>query len=277
MENVATKEHRKLARGLIEGLEIRVHSGPPVLESEIHSARDFLRENEFSPESDYFSRLYQVQTRLATRPPQTQAGPARRKGNYGGEAGGRWMQLQSAYDHVILSTCYDGVFNLKPGRIKISHRFNQQGRLDFVELKFLRSLQPCLNGELRKLILIKDYQDLRKDWSAAEAHVLEVLPRELVFLFEDIFRCPKHEVLGWLANIGHRLADDLIKGLRSNSTNGHGSQDGRNPDQLSLRAILTDEVAPPILEKAAALHCVAECQDPKTVLLRCVRHSAATH
>jgi len=30
--------------------------------------------------------------------------------------------------------------------------------------------------------------------------VLDVLPQELVFLFENIFRCPKDEVLAWLIN-----------------------------------------------------------------------------
>ena len=104
------------------------------------------------------------------------------------------MQLQSAYDHVILSTCYEGDFNQQHGRVKISHRFNQEGRLDFVELKFLRSLHACLNGETRKLLTIKNYQDLRREWHSADAFVLPVLPRELVFLFDDIFRCSKSEL-----------------------------------------------------------------------------------
>ena len=92
------------------------------------------------------------------------------------------MQIQSAYDHVILSTCYDGEHNGQQGRIKISHRFNQEGRIDFVELKFLRSLQPFLNGALRKLVSVCNYQHLKRDWSSAEAFVLAVLPRELIFL-----------------------------------------------------------------------------------------------
>ena len=128
------------------------------------------------------------------------------KHNYGGEAAGRWMQLQSAYDHLILSTCYEGCINLQSGRIKISHRFNAAGRVDFVELKFLRSTHACLTGEIRKLLTIKGFQTLRKDWLSAEAFVLPVLPRELVFLFEEIFRTPKHELFAWLVNIGRRVA-----------------------------------------------------------------------
>ena len=164
---MATKDHRRQAKGLIEALESRVHAGPAVLDTELHSAREFLRGNEFSRSSDYYRRLERVQGRLAGRPAVPVLLPGKR--NYGGEAAGRWLQLQSAYDHIILSHCYEGEFHCKTGRVKISHRFNQAGRIDFVELKFLRSLDPCLNGEIRKLLRVKDYQVIRRDWRAAEA------------------------------------------------------------------------------------------------------------
>ena len=192
--------------------------------------------------------------------------PAKR--NYGGQAAGHWMQLQSAYDHVILSTCYEGEFDLKPGRVKISHRFNQQGRIDFVELKFLRSLQPCLNGEIRSLLRVRDYPTIRKDWRAAEAFILPVLPQELIFLYQDIFRSPRHEVLAWLVNIGHRIVGDLLEDLRTRPVNGSVPQRGTNGDQLCLQAVRTDEVAAPILEHAAALESTVELSDPKTAWVR---------
>jgi hypothetical protein len=257
-----------MARGLIEQLEVRVHAGPPVLESEINSALNFLRQSEFSPESDYFNRLQLVKSRLNQRWQAPSPIAPRRKSNYGGEAAGRWMQLQSAYDHVILSSCYDGEHNLGRGRIKISHRFNQEGRVDFVELKFLRSLQPCLTGGYRKLVLVKDYQDLRKDWCEAEAFVLEVMPRELVFLFKDIFRCPKEDMVAWLVNIGHRLAGDLVNAIDAGSVNGYDAAPPRNADQLHLDAAQSDAVAMPILEHAASLEGVIENLDSKTVVLR---------
>ena len=187
---VATKDHKRFARGLIEALECRVHAGPPVHEAEVRSAREFLYQNDFPLASDYFQRLEQIRSRLearATTPVPLLPG----KRNYGGEAAGRWMQLQCAYDHVILSTCYEGDFDCKHGRVKISHRFNQAGRMDFVELKSLRSLHCCLNGEIRKLLRVTDYQTIRRDWHTAEAFVLAVLPQELIFLYEDIFRCPR--------------------------------------------------------------------------------------
>ncbi len=272
---MATKEHRRRARGLIEGLEFRIHAGPPVRESEILSAREFLRQSEFSPVSDYFDRLGRIQDRLSARSNEPLL--PRGKANYGGEAAGRWMQLQSAFDHVILSTCYEGEFNFKSGRVKISHRFNQNGRIDFVELKFLRSLHPCLDGEIRKLLTVKGYQTIRKDWRVAEAFALEVLPRELIFLYQDVFREPKEEILAWLVNIGHRLAGDLLKDLRTRPVNGHDSRTGKNPNQLCLRAIRTDEVALPILEKAASLECTVDFQGPKEVLVRyAIKSTSAT-
>lgn len=268
--NVATKEHKRHAKGLIERLESRVHLGPPINEGEILSAQQFLRQSGFSPSSDYFGRLGQIQNRLGHRAVAVSQPTAKR--NYGGEAAGRWMQLQCAFDHVILSTCYDGNFNSQSGRIKISHRFNQEGRIDFVELKFLRSLHACLNGELRKLVIVKGYQDLQKSWHSAEAFVLPILPRELIFLYENIFRCERSEVLAWLINIGHRIAEDLLNDLKTRPANGHSPEAPRNPDQLCLSALRTDEVGFPIVESAAVMESAVELLDEKNVLVRYVTH-----
>jgi len=259
-----TKESRRQARGLVEELESRTHAGPPVHENEIVSAREFLRQHDFPSASDYFNRLVQIQDRVGARP----AARPQAKRNYGGEAGGWWMQVQSVYDHVILSTCHQGEFNLRRGRVKISHRFNQAGRIDFVELKFLRSLQPELNGGIRKLLTVKDYQHLTKDWHEAEAFALRVLPQELIFLFQDIFRCPRNEVLGWLINIGHQAVEDLLNVVTAHPVNGCDTRSDGNPDQLCLKTVLTDEVAWPILERAAALESAVEFDDPEKVVVR---------
>jgi hypothetical protein len=243
-----------------------VHVGPPIQATEILTAQEFLRDNDFSPASDYFNRLGQIQNRLEPRLREAPS-PALKR-NYGGEAAGCWMQLQSAYDHVILSTCYDGGADGRDGRVKISHRFNQAGRIDFVELKFLRSLQPCLNGEFRKLVMVKDYAKIRKDWHAAEAFVLPVLPRELVFLFQDVFRCPREEVLAWLINIGHRLAKDLVEDLEQRPPNGSEEQPQTNGHQRPLAALRSDEVAIPVLEQALVLESAIALSSPKTAVIR---------
>ena len=235
-------------------------------------ARHFLSQNDFSEASDYFQRLAQIETRLQTRTAASPLLPDKR--NYGGQAAGRWMQVQSAYDHVILSTCYDGELNAQSGRIKISHRFNQAGRFDFVELKFLRSPHACLNGEVRSLIRVKDYQHQRKDWHATEAFVLPLLPRELVFLYEDIFRSPRPELLAWLINIGHGLVADLVRDLRApGSAPLAMAASGRNGNQLCLTSLPGDEVAWPILGQAANLQAAVEQNDPRTAAVRYVTNS----
>lgn len=264
---MATKEHRRHARGLIEGLEGRVHLGPPINREEILLAREFLRQNEFSPLSDYFCRLGKIQDCLQARSSRAVM-PTTGKRNYGGAAAGYWMQVQSAYDHLILSTCYEGDLNTKHGRIKISHRFNQEGRIDFVELKFLRSLHPCLDGALRKLLTVNGYQSLRRDWHTAEAFVLEVLPQELVFLYPDLFRSERAELFAWLINIGHGLVTDLLDDLPRQPRNGQRGQNGQSSSQLALAALLEDDVALPILEKASAVQAAVDIQDPKTVEVR---------
>jgi len=262
-----TKEHKREARGLVEALESRVHAGPPICETDILSAREFLRERDFSAASAYFNRLAQIQDQVASRP----AVKRPEKRNYGGEAAGCWIQLQSVYDHVIISTCHEGEFNLRRGRVKISHRFNAAGRIDFVELKLLRSLQPALDGSIRKLVTVKGYPGLRNDWHAAEAFALRVLPQELVFLFEDSFRCRRDELLAWLINQGHWTVKDLLGDLKAGRVNGHLPGAGSNPAQLPLQAVLKDEVALPILEQAAALESAVECDGSETVVVRYVR------
>lgn len=262
---MATKEHKRYAKGLIEKLESRIHGGPRIEDGELLSVREFLHQNDFSPASEYFRRLGEIQDRLEGRANGHSVPQGKR--NYGGQAGGRHMQLQSIYDHVILSICYGGEFNTKRGRVKVSHRFNQEGRVDFVELKFLCSLSPVLNGAIRKLILVKDYQKIRRDWDAAEAYVLPVLPQELVFLYKDLFRCEKADVLSWLINIGHTIAGDLLTELDSRpaaSANGNG-------EQLGLEFVREDPVALPILQKAAARECAVEVEDERVVVARYVR------
>lgn len=267
--NMPTKENRRHARGIVEALESRAHVGPSVGPDEILSARAFLEQNDFSPTSDYFGRLARIQSCVTHRP----ARPRAAKRNYGGEAAGCWMQLQSIYDHVILSVCYDGEFNARRGRIKLSHRFNETGRIDFVELKFLRSMQPCLTGEIRKLLLVQDYPNLHHDWHEAEAHALRVLPQELVFLYTDIFRLPRTEMLSWLINIGHRTVADLLGELRTGHVNGCDRATGENSNQLRLAEVRSDGVAVPILEQAAALESTVESSDSESVLVRYAHRS----
>ena len=111
-------------------------------------------------------------------------------------------------------------------------------------------------------------RSIRKDWHAAEAFVLPILPRELVFLYQDIFRCPREEVLAWLVNIGHRLAKDLVNDLEQRPADGWDAHPSVNGDQRCLTALRTDEVAMPILEHALALESVVEVTSPKTAVVR---------
>jgi len=328
---MATKDNKRQVRELVEALEQRAHVGPMVGHAEIQSARDFLRQNDFSPASDYFNRLTCLENRLQGRAPAFARAATKR--NYGGKAAGYRMQVQSIYDHLILSTCYEGDFNTRHGRVKISHRFNREGRIDFVELKYLNSLHPPLNGEVRKLLTVRGYQSNRKDWYATEAHVLKVLPQELVFLYEDIFRCPRARIFAWLINIGHNIVEDLVQDLKlrqgsgacldfarpagsepnlcwpngarnhqgngsthrngnsravklASEPNGHGratdngsSFDGAYlrpagyPEQLGLENLSQDEVAAPILEKAAGLESAVEMVSHSEVVVRYSRKS----
>ena len=263
---MATKEHKTQARLLIEHLESRLHNGAPIADTELSSVSEFLRQRDFSAASDYHARLVKVRHQLLNR--SKHPAPHQGKRNYGGQAGDQWMQVQSAFDHLILSTCYAGKFNTHRGRIKISHRFNREGRIDFVELKFVQSLLPVLNGQFRKLLLVSGYQTIRKDWRVADAFVLPVVPQELIFLYENVFRCPKHELFAWLINIGHGITQDLGDTLRSAFGGGREFRSNSQVGQLPLQAIREDEVALPIIEKAATLQSTVECLEPSRVVVR---------
>lgn len=119
------------------------------------------------------------------------------------------------------------------------------------------------------LLRVKDYQTLQREWWAAQAFVLPVLPRELIFVHQDIFRFLRNEVLAWLVNIGHRLADDLLLELPQQSGNADSPR-GVNGEQLPIEAARDDQVARPILEKAVTLEAVVELDEPKSVLVRYV-------
>jgi hypothetical protein len=176
------------------------------------------------------------------------------------------MQVQSAYDHIIVSTCYAGEFNTQRGRIKLSHRFNRAGRVDFIEVKLLKSLHPALHGEYRKLLVLKNYQACNREWHEAEAFVLPVLPRELIFLYPEVFRIPRGQMLAWLVNIGHSLTADLCKAMYQESINGVNSVSERGT-QLPLKDIPKDDVAVPILEKSSGLQASIEMLDSGNVLI----------
>ena len=259
---MATKQHRLQARGLIENLESRLHSGNPIQDHELIAASTFLQQNAFPAASDYHGRLRRLRDQLAVR---AKSPAPLIKRNYGGQADGLWMQVQSAYDHLIVSTCYAGQVHLKRGRVKISHRFNQAGRIDFVELKFVSALEACLNGEVRKLLLVKDYQAIERNWHSAEAFVLPVLPKELVFLYADLFRFGRAELHAWLINIGHSILAHLQAALSGRALDPDQSQ-SRTP-QLPLGALLDDPVAAPILSQAGELKASTQLLDPSRALV----------
>lgn len=252
-----TRDARRLARQRMEWLETAFHAGPDIGPDHLHEFKEFLQGQGFPPNSQYFERLARLENllRLRTAPPQAV------KRDYAGYAAGCWMQLQSIYDHCILSVCYDGEFRRQPGRIKISHRFNRAGRVDFVEAKLLQSLDPKLHGALRKLITIRDYAQRQPDWWCAPAYTLRVLPRELLFLHPEIFRCARSQLLAWLINIGHRTVADLVDELTRAQVPG-------SPDrsrQWPLSWLPRDPVAWPILQQAAHLEAFLEPGDSPDV------------
>jgi hypothetical protein len=87
------------------------------------------------------------------------------------------MQIQSAFDHIILSTCYAGEFNLRRGRIKISHRFNHEGRLDFGRAHMRR---VCGSGTRYEAVYIEVDEKALQRWLLLLAPPKKKRPRDPV-------------------------------------------------------------------------------------------------
>jgi len=77
---------------------------------------------------------------------------------------------------LILSTCYEGEFKPERGRVKIPTASNQEGRIDFCRIEIPARVAPFLNGEIRKLLTMKGYQSLRRDWRSAERSFWKFFP-----------------------------------------------------------------------------------------------------
>jgi hypothetical protein len=260
-----TKEARRLARQRLEALEAAVRTGSGPSLAQIHDFARFLRQYGFAPSSEYFSRLARLEAFVRSH--VVPAPLAKR--DYGGYAAGCWMQVQSIFDHVLLSVCYEGAFHGRRGRIKISHRFNRAGRIDFVEAKLLRSLVSQMDGAVRKLVTVREFLSLEPDWWTASAYALRVLPQELLFLHADIFRYPRAEVLAWLVNIGHRTVADLVTELKSGPMDPPPEPEQR---QWPISSLTGDPVAWPILQQAAFLEaCMEPGDSPDVFLVRYLR------
>ncbi|MCS7091498.1 MAG: hypothetical protein RMN51_05555 [Verrucomicrobiota bacterium] len=255
-----TRQARRSAHQRMRELEAAFHAGPSALTlADLDDFEQFLFQQGFAPDSEYFARTALLKARLQERITPTQA----EKRDYAGYGAGCWMQVQSVFDHCLLSVCYAGEFRTRPGRIKITHRFNRAGRVDFVEAKLLQSLDPQLHGALRKLITVREYTRLQHDWWRAQAFVLRVLPRELLFLHQEIFRCPREQLLAWLINIGHRTVADLVEELRGEPL----AKSVPSPHQLPLNLLPNDPVAWPILQEASILEALVEPGDTSDIHL----------
>lgn len=278
---MATKALRQQARQWVETLESRLHIGPSPGLAEIQSARDFLRQHDFPAASDYFRRLNRIEGSLITR---SAANPLPKR-NYGGRIADFWLQVQSVFDHVLVSVCYQGEFRAQRGRVKLTHRFNAAGRVDFVEMKYLRALDARLDGATRKLVLVRDFALRPRAWLEAEAFVLRVLPRELILIEPDVFRCPRAEIVAWLVNLGHWTAaqtlaaletrgDDARPEMRADARSAAGPE-SPPPTQRDLPELIGDAVALPILQQARVLRACAESDSPEQAVLRYVRETTA--
>jgi len=132
----------------------RAGSGDP-------GARTLLLQHEFSPSSDYFNRLAGVQSRLRTRVIAPALASVKR--NYGGAsaaAGCRSRCLRPPHpEHVLRRR----VPHPAGGRVKSPIGSTSRAASTSVELKFLQSLHSPLDGQLRKLLLVRDFATIHKD------------------------------------------------------------------------------------------------------------------
>ena len=210
----------------------------------------------FSGGSEHFKRalsIYQMEARDGIADTDIQQ-PKRLlesgKYDYVGHIGSYFLQAVIAYDHLFLTRVYSGEFHARKGKIKISNRFNSEGRLDLIDAKLIRSLDAHMDGAIRHLVTIDGYRTLSKDWQTAPLLYLSCIPKEMIFVKGDILRASPPKLYNTLVGYAYRTASDLLDGISRETI---AAETPRNPQQLPLDKIVHNDMAMYILGKAASL------------------------
>lgn len=161
------------------------------------------------------------------------------------------VQAAPVYDHIFLSRLYGKQTKQGGCRIRVSWRFNQEGRIDLIDTKIVKTPDRRFIGSIRHLLRVKEYNEagFEKNWWVAEAYCLPCVPQEMLCFMDGFLRLPMKEKYQEILEEGHGTAELILYGLE----NHYIGSIRRANRQMPLSHICYDNPAIHILDSAAGL------------------------
>lgn len=128
------------------------------------------------------------------------------------------INVRPSYDHFFISRFYADHISTK---IKISWRFNEEGRLDLIDLITIwRGNRERRLNERTNIITVLDYQNrLDKAWEKSSA-LYHVLPDEINIVNRSFSSKSLEKRYNSLARFGHGIVKDVLRATNNNSLQG---------------------------------------------------------
>ncbi|MBI2498844.1 hypothetical protein HYV88_01220 [Candidatus Woesearchaeota archaeon] len=169
------------------------------------------------------------------------------KREYVGMADNTKVRVIPVFDHLFLSRTYREQREnqqVKSNAIKVSWRFNKEGRIDLVDYMLFSDYKPG------HVLVVNNYQRIHPPWLSAEA-IHYPLPEETSLLNRTFRDLPFERKYEHLLRYGHSTARHVIECI--NTSNISDSTDKLKLGQESLLDIAADPTAIAILSKAGEL------------------------
>ena len=169
------------------------------------------------------------------------------KREYVGMAGRTKVTVAPVFDHLFLSRVYRKQSEnrqVNGKAIKVSWRFNQEGRIALVDYMLFSDYNPG------HILVVNNYQRIHPAWLSAEV-IHYPLPEETSLLNRTFRDLPFERKYEHLLRYGHSTARHIIECI--NTGNISDSTDKLKPGQESLLDIEADPTAIAILSKAGEL------------------------
>ncbi|MBT5021319.1 hypothetical protein HON01_00745 [Candidatus Woesearchaeota archaeon] len=251
MAKIPMQSRRKI-NGILTELETLVKNGEfgevvPKIKPLI-SMLEFFKVN---PISKYYARIEKIETKIKRNSQKVkhQSGSSNNldlkdvkslnfedgKHDYVGMSGSSRVRITRVYDHMFLSRIYQRT-------MKLSWRFNKEGRLDLVDAMLFQK-----NNKIVNLINMRGYGGNDLNWIESEAKLTK-LPIETGVLNPNFATIKYVQQYESLMRFGHKMSAALLNNLNSkNIRDAHKIFE----NQKQLKEILNDDSTIYILENAA--------------------------
>lgn len=266
---------------IVESLETRVALKKPISTDEVQGAADLMESLGFSEQSAYYARLERLYVLADKQKPAVVEKPAERpdapvtdsealdfkrvgRREYAAIYSRGSAFLKFVYDHFFLMKLHKRWYKDRGMAVKISHRFNQEGRIDLVDAVLVHSLDPRMDRAVKHLLSVDGYDKKEKGWHGAEAFYLPIVPFEMIAFDEQFINKTYVERCQSLLREGHDGARLLVREMRAGKLQESSSV---RSEQKQLAEIVEDREGLYMLIKAASLVPTVRDYDKERVMV----------